>query len=93
MLSPETVDCNHLGKKAAVINGKFIKLCDSCARLNMRIDTPGAAQYARDKDRKDHEGDVVQPWHNGQPNPDFIRTYPQESNEYFSEDQLKNSGV
>lgn len=91
--SQETPECNHYDQKSAVINGKFIKLCDSCANLYLRIDTPGAAQYARDKDRREYEGDMIQPWHNGNPNPDFIRTYPQEAKEYFTDQQLKDSGV
>lgn len=87
------MECNHSNKKGVVVNGKFLQLCDICSNPLLRIDAPGAAQYARDKDRREYEGDILQPWHNGKANPEFIRHYKEESKEYFSEQELKDSGV
>jgi hypothetical protein len=48
----------------------------------------GAAQYSRDQDRADHQRDVIQPWANEKPNPAFIREYPDQAKEYFTDEQL-----
>jgi hypothetical protein len=35
--------------------------------------------------------DILQPWENGtNPNPKFIKAYPQESKNYFTKEQLKD---
>lgn len=43
------------------------------------------------KQREEKAKDIIQPWENGSnPNPKFIKAYPQESKNYFTKDQLKD---
>lgn len=77
----------------AVINGNFGVYCPNCIQGDKRHTSPGHAQYSRDRDREDNAGDLLQPRnHAGQPNREFIKQYPQESKELFSEKELKDNG-
>lgn len=44
--------------------------------------------YRRQVDRDDHKKDLIQPYHNGKPNPEFIRAYKKQATEYFTEEEL-----
>jgi hypothetical protein len=87
------MNCSHEPKRGAVINGVFQQLCDTCLGSFARTDNAALARYQRAQDRANHEGDIIQPWHDGLPNPEFIKFYPDEAAEYFTEDQLNKSGV
>ncbi len=54
---------------------------------------PRSAQYARDRDRDAHEIDLLQPWDaKGIPNREFIRNYPDEAKDNFTEEELNQYG-
>ncbi len=41
-------------------------------------------------DRLKHEKDILQPWgNNWQPNPDFVKAYPELARDYFTQEQLE----
>jgi hypothetical protein len=39
-------------------------------------------EYQHDRQREYHRRDTLQPYVNGQPNPEFVQQYPQESKQY-----------
>jgi hypothetical protein len=39
-------------------------------------------QYSHDRQRENHRRDLLQPYVNGHPNPEFIEQYPKEAKEY-----------
>lgn len=39
-------------------------------------------QYSHDRQRENHRRDLLQPYTNGKPNPEFIEQYPKEAKEY-----------
>lgn len=39
-------------------------------------------QYRHDMQRLDHKRDLLQPYANGKPNPEFIEQYPEESKQH-----------
>ena len=38
--------------------------------------------HEQNRQRKDHAREIVQPYKNGKPNPDFIQAWPEESKDY-----------
>lgn len=40
-------------------------------------------------ERKKFAREIVQPNKNGKPNPEFVRSYPETSKEYFNEQQIR----
>ena len=50
-------------------------------------------QYRHSTQRQEHKADIMQPYdHNGKPNPEFIKIYPERSVEYFGEANVKQYG-
>jgi hypothetical protein len=89
--------CDSCGSKehtiTAVINGKFGQYCNNCRQGATRQANVGSAQYARDRDRDAHEIGLVQPWdRQGNPNKEFMRLYPDESKEMFTEEEFNKFG-
>lgn len=78
---------------SAVINGRFGSYCPACLQALQRTAHPGSAQYARDRDRDAHEVDLLQPWDSkGNPSKDFIREYPDEARDTFTQEELEKFG-
>lgn len=77
----------------AIIKGKYGQYCRDCRTLANRTQSSGFAQWSRERDREDNSRDLIQPWdRNGVPNRDFIREYPDEAKQMFTEEELKNHG-
>jgi hypothetical protein len=75
---------------AAILGGSFGEYCIDCLSKDRRMPQTGAAQYSRDQDRADHQRDVIQPWDaRGNPSSEFIRQYPEQAVEYFTDEQLR----
>ena len=47
--------------------------------------------WSHDNQRKRFGRDVLQPWSKGEPNPEFVSSYPEESKRYFSQDQINKA--
>lgn len=57
------------------------------------MSSPLSAQYHRDRDREDHQRDLIQPYDkDGKPNTEFIREYKDQAVDYFDDDQLREHG-
>lgn len=89
--------CDYCDKEdettGAIIEGKFGQYCRDCRTKLRRSVSPGYASYSRARDREDNAKDLIQPWDkNGNPNTEFIRNYPDESKEMFTEKELNNYG-
>lgn len=79
--------------RSAVVKGKFGQYCQACLEGASRIHQTGSAQYSRDRDREAHEVDMLQPWDaKGNPSTEFIRHYPDEAKEMFSQEELEQNG-
>lgn len=50
---------------------------------------PMHKQWRHDEERKRYAREITQPHKYGKPNPDFIRSYPEESKDYFTEEEIK----
>lgn len=84
--------CGKKANKAGVINGVFYSnLCTACIMKDQRIANAGSAQYSRDRDREDHLRDMIQPWVNGKPNPEFIREYPEYAKDNFTKEEIEQN--
>lgn len=84
-------DKKHL--VGAVVEGKFGQYCYDCIDNIKRPAHVGSAQYQRDRDRDAHEMDLLQPWDaKGNPNTEFIRRFPEESKDMFSQKELEQFG-
>lgn len=88
-----TCDNNHPGPTTtAIVSGKFGNYCNDCISGAMRLHGINAAQWHRDRDYENHKRDLIQPRdHKGNINPDFIREYPEESAEIFTEEEIHNN--
>lgn len=79
--------------RKAMINGKFGDYCSTCIQGVKRLHNVGSAQYSRDRERDAHQADMLQPWDGkGNPNKEFIRMYPDESKDMFSQEELEQYG-
>lgn len=86
--------CDTCKKRPAtvtgVINSKFGHYCAECATGDLRLANTGAATWHRQRDYEDHREDLIQPYdNNGKPNGEFIRSYPEESAEIFTDEQIE----
>lgn len=53
---------------------------------HIEVDTDTSSTHkgwSHDKQRREHKLDLIQPWINGKPNPEFREMYPEESKNYF----------
>lgn len=80
-------------QKAMVINGMFIKnICSNCIMKHSRQASALSASYSRDRQREESERDMLQPrLPNGQINKEFLKEYPEESREFFTDEQIRNA--
>lgn len=73
-----------------IVNGKYHK---GDGEPVLSEDAATYKQWHQGEQRKIHAREIVQPYKNGQPNPDFIAAFPEESKGYGflpSDEQLRN---
>jgi hypothetical protein len=63
----------------AIINGQYVK---DFTKLKSDVNNVTYKNYMQDKQRQDHAAELIQPYANGKPNPDFIQIYPEEAKSY-----------
>lgn len=73
---------------SVIRNGKFIK----DGKASGASVSEGLKAYNLDMQRRDHKADVLQRYVNGKPNPEWIRTYPEESKVQFTEQEIREFG-
>lgn len=73
----------------AIINGQIVR--DPPKQVTHHHDE--YKQYRHQTQRTEHKADLVQPYdHNGKPNPEFIKIYPERSIDYFGKDNIRKYG-
>ncbi len=73
----------------AIINGQVVR--ESPKQTTKHNDQ--YKQYRHSAQRQEHKADIVQPYdHNGKPNPEFIKIYPERSVDYFGEANVRQYG-
>lgn len=78
--------------QAGIIDGKFGNWCPEHTRTTQRQASPLYATSFRDAERRDNERDMIQPWDaNGNINPEFVREYPEESAEMFTQTEIEQA--
>jgi hypothetical protein len=79
--------------KGAIIDGKFGHYCPPHIQSAQRTAGANAAQYHRDREREDFRKELIQPkdQRTGKINPEFVKAYPQESREMFTEADMKRA--
>lgn len=89
-------DCNNEARKHPVFG--YVP-CADCQAKDPRITTtsrdpmaPGRLHRVQEQ-RDSHAKDLLQPFDGGLPNPEFIKAYPNQVKDYFTPQQLKDSGV
>lgn len=74
--------------KSAVVGGKFYgSTCHECRQSGIRQANDASFQRARGRD--DNARDIIQPFIDGKPNPDFAHAYPDQAEDMFTEEELK----
>lgn len=70
-----------------VIDGKLVN-----TKPEKRTEHPLNKEYNRAYNREQFAQDVVQPWKNGRPNPEYIQAFgKEEASNYFSKEQIKEA--
>lgn len=86
-------NCDARADITAVVDGKYGHYCTDCLDGRKRQNHIGSAQYSRDRDREDHEVDLLQPWDaRGNPSKQFINHYPDEAHDIFTKEELEQHG-
>lgn len=71
----------------AIRKGRFGLYCPECMGEEQRLAGAQKAGYDRDRDREEHKKDMLQPFlPNGKPNTEFIRSYPERSDNFTPEE-------
>lgn len=74
----------------AIINGIFYR---KGYKEPTRVEVNSTYKNWRiNEEREVYRKDIIQAHKNGKPNPDFIRAYPEESKNYFSEGDINKYG-
>ena len=81
------------GTKSGVIKGKYISdRCNWCYEMETHgYNISMAAKFDREKDIQDNKKDLIQPYHSGKANPEFVKAYPSEAKKYFNNDELREA--
>lgn len=72
-----------------ILNGKYIRTSDIPAEAVNPRQQPLLKAYEMDRAVEQFRRDFTQPRINGKPNPAFVKAYPEESRQYFTEDELR----
>lgn len=90
------IKCDGCGRTGhvtgAILSGSFGNYCQKCINNSTRSASGQSAQWLRDRDREDHQKDMLQPWVNNKPNTEFIRNYPEQAQDMYTEKELKEYG-
>jgi hypothetical protein len=70
-------------------DGKYHKGEDKSMGFDVN---PTHKEYRHDMERKQFAKEIIQPYKDGKANPEFIKAYPEESKEYFSESVIEKAG-
>lgn len=65
-----------------IINGKYVRTRDAASDALAPKRQPGAKEFEAEADRQRFARDLVQPYVNGKPNPEFITAMPKEAERY-----------
>lgn len=69
-----------------IINGKYYpadKNDEQGSRVPaVQLDNITYRAYDHDRQREEHRRDLIQPYKNGAPNPEFVEQYPEEAQNY-----------
>jgi hypothetical protein len=87
-------DKGHEAKevKGAMLDGKFGRYCPPHIQQSSRAATGQSAQWHRARDAEQHRRDMIQPkGTDGQINPEFVRNYPEESAEMFTQADIEKT--
>jgi hypothetical protein len=70
-------------------NGKYVRGEDKPLSFDVN---PTHKEYRHDMERKQFAKEIIQPYKDGKANSEFIKAYPEESKEYFSESVIEKAG-
>lgn len=70
------------------IDGKYHRGADKAMGYDVN---PTHKEWRHDMERKQFSREIIQPHKNGRPNPDFIRSYPEYSKKYWSQEVIDNT--
>jgi hypothetical protein len=63
-------------------NGKYVRGEDRPMGFDIN---PTHKEWRHDLERKQFAKDIIQPYKNGKANPEFIKTYPEQSKKFFGD--------
>lgn len=64
-----------------ILDGKYVRTKDAVKVVEDVSST--YKNWSHDKQRRDHRRELIQPYKNGQANPEFVQQYPKESKESY----------
>lgn len=70
------------------------KLCGRCFKpRRARLGFLSGTSHRVQADREQNEKEMLQPYLGHRPNPDFLRAYPDQSQDFYSDEELKEMGA
>jgi len=72
---------NGMKSTGYIINGIYYS-SKTARPSEVAADSSTYKAYSHDRQREDHRHDLIQPYINGRPNPEFIEQYPAEAQNY-----------
>ena len=86
MSASETCNCGKPATKTGVVNGAYGNYCNDHWPTLVKNN----AAYLREESYQNHKADVVQPWRNGEANPEFAEIYKDRVDDYYTEEEKQN---
>ena len=85
------VYCPKCNKRKAILHDTYGVLpCKQCQQITEK--KSGYPEFTSEQikeDRKRYKVDLIQPYHGGEPNREFVKHYPKQSQEMFTKQELK----
>lgn len=89
-------DCNNEARKHpsfGVVPCASCQAKDPVISFHAREPIPVSRLHRVQEQRDSHAKDMLQPFDGDRPNPEFIKAYPKQVKNYYTPEQLKESGV
>ena len=87
--------CNNETPKlySAVVDNEYVTdRCSNCLQTKALPASSTRADYRKRRQQENHREDMIQPWSDQhEPNPEFVKSYPEKAQDYYTKEQIRKA--